>query len=70
MDPTVIKYIFENFNSVELLEEDHEILQELLDFDKDGTIGVEDFRKIVTCKLPRLPTNEELGRPNDNEEVE
>ena len=44
------KEIFKNLNLGEIAPSDEDIFKEVADFDQDGVINLEDFRKILTYK--------------------
>jgi len=44
------KDIFEKLNLGTIAKSDEEIFKEVADFDKDGKISLEDFRRILTYK--------------------
>ena len=52
------KGIFKNLNLGEIAPSDEDIFKEVADFDKDGVINLEDFRRILSYK----PEDKEEGQ--------
>ena len=50
LDVQTFKEIFKNLKLGEIAPSDEDIFNEVADFDKDGVINLDDFRKILTYK--------------------
>ena len=50
LDVSTFKEIFKNLKLGEIAPSDEDIFNEVADFDKDGVINLDDFRKILTYK--------------------
>ena len=58
------KEIFKNLKLGEIAPSDEDIFKEVADFDKDGVINLDDFKKILSCK----PEEEEQQEDEDGHE--
>ena len=50
LEVDTFKQIFKNLNLGEIAPSDEDIFKEVADFDKDGVINLDDFRKILSYK--------------------
>lgn len=64
------KEIFKNLNFGEITPSDEDIFKEVADFDKDGVINIEDFRKILSNPpaVEVIEENQEAIEGMDEEE--
>ena len=66
----LIKQIFEKLDLGEIAPSDEDIFKEVADFDKDGVINLDDFRKILTYKPGEDRQNEIEGEELISQEGE
>jgi Ca2+-binding EF-hand superfamily protein len=64
------KEIFKNLNLGEIAPSDEDIFKEVADFDKDGVISLDDFKKILTYKPEEEGQQEEGDMEGDMEGME